>query len=78
MWSKQQLRAMLEERNTQWLLACEDETTIPPFVRSIRNYATRLQVVMGPQILFVLHGIAHRLSKLLYTAESEGHCSINN
>ena len=49
---------MLEERNTQWKLACEDETTIPPFIRRIRNYATRLQVGVPAQILFKLHGIA--------------------
>lgn len=30
-----------------WKLACEDETTIPPFIRRIRNYATRLQVGHG-------------------------------
>lgn len=41
---------MLEERSIHWKLACEDETTVPPFIRHIREYATRLQVGHGGSI----------------------------
>ena len=47
----------------QWRLACEDETTIPPFIRRIREYATSLQVgTCGPYTVTARRGWARENS----------------